>query len=1247
MAQPGLIGSVIERKASAPVNPPSTSLSSKTGFPIVQHRVKSAFARSRDEMRKNSTLLPWEAPRMPPSKEDFESPQNVMSTSRTSADSWRAQISAENQRRVEAMTDSEREEEVRQIIDRFGPGIADILQRAKEARERDGIENAICLPNDEEPKTSSSGTLLGLSLPPALSTGGSRPSSRADRKLRFAELRPRDVHVYESAPPSPKKKPLALLPPSASDDSVISLGWWSSQSLKSTTPTNGIEQSNVEDEITEGTPEDIRRRYFPDAPLDDPNLSWMKVAPEPLDNTPTPLRFDLTGNPIPPSKSLTLPTHLGLHHHANGAHAGYTLDDIFLLTRSTVPAQRAAMFGVLSGIAKKVSKMKNGDTNGLEELMGKEEVLRKRMLSAGIEAMSLKGSVGARAIKLVWTCIVNWDQKVMNIEDAELGTESDVISSIPFEHFLQQVASIYMQGDALPESLIELLAILHRLAQHSNTIATKIVTTPKLVSSVFKTHLMTTFPPTSDSALPEPAALEFLITLTLSSRTNAEAFIEYGDALLRFVTLPPQDSFYSMTLTVSLLTSTLRFYSALGAYGLCAHIASTAMTEFMKLGTFIYSQSCSSRELMVAWADLLNVWILCAIDPHQTTPPHDILWSQVVSWGWGSEILDLRNSLSTQKNDCEVWAALWRAEAAWLEGCRVNSVKGGQQERIASQAMVQDGFSNGKEKQVVEDSLLGLRQLLLVLQSLCFGHEWLQSVTTLNHHAKVLTSAIDLWLSFFPSPSQRSTSSPPFILPFSWISEICAQLVSHSLWTQASKNTVPYAYAICRPLSSLLLSYLKLSRVLPDTTQDLWMAQALSIVLRLLPGQEEFALSIMDDILDSITAEWLRSKGYDDTRVAWNLGGFELLKPFLSNDLRPKEIYIGTNPLTIHSISVSTTQRLPMATHLNNYALPLNRDWLLSPLDHLLQSGASDVFRSLSETWTASEVELVRTVLSLNQAARDILRNYSLNSFSLDREETILCCMKVFMLEHEQSEKDSTLEVFRDNIVTQLMEDLLRPFTLGTAKPMQQVQDDLESAASRFLGPSIPFFQYYTDFLALYDAISFGHPLFTRLILPPASLRYGIDYRKHLWDDFSHVLKMVRIPVEQVLTADINEYLYPVDTNPQMVGAYLRALAKGTVQEFLQLVALHHVACNIWPDLKGDEKSQNEEYASKLLKMVVVQAPSEVTQKVILYQQAKQGSTLLPLRCFEGFSKVKDQRWRWVRQWGGNEVIKQVEGLFQ
>ena len=54
----------------------------------------------------------------------------------TSTGDLRQQISEENDRRIEGMSEEGRERERREIIEQFGSEIEDLLRRAKEARER-------------------------------------------------------------------------------------------------------------------------------------------------------------------------------------------------------------------------------------------------------------------------------------------------------------------------------------------------------------------------------------------------------------------------------------------------------------------------------------------------------------------------------------------------------------------------------------------------------------------------------------------------------------------------------------------------------------------------------------------------------------------------------------------------------------------------------------------------------------------------------------------------------------------------------------------------------------------------------------------------------------------------------------------------------------------------------------------------------------------------------------------------------
>ena len=1079
--------------------------------------------------------------------------------------------------------------------------------------------------------------------------------------MRFAELSPQDVYVYESAPPSPKRRVLALPPPDAtSDDSVISLGKWNGHMVPQS-PVLEQPPTHEPNEPEEGSPEYIRRRFFPNAQKDDPNLAWMDISPtSPSSNAPSSkLRFDLHANPIPPSVSLSLPTHLGLHHHAEGTHAGYTLDDIFLLSRSTVPAQRATMLGVLAGIARRLANLKTGTTDGLEELVGKEEELRKRILAAGLEAISERGSVGAHAIEVIWECIVGWDLDVANIEGVELDPLSrPSIDILPLEYVLPQIATILTQGSASPKSSAQLLSILRRLAQQSNAIATNIISTPKLFRAILQTFLLTPMSSIeSSSHLPDPLSIQLFHTLALSSRQNAQEVEEHIDCLLQYITFLPSTSPYPPSLTICLLVSILRLYANLASYGLHCHIPGTAVTQFAQLEQYVISEACTSHSLVIAWANLVEVWTICAIDPHQTTPDHDILWSQIIGWGWNTGIVELTARFGTVREDWSVWTALWRAQASSLEGSKVNAVKGGEAERLEFLSSVKRGFENGKEGLIVTDVLTMFWQELGKYEP---GN--LEQLKSMSSYAALLTAVVRLWLACIAPHSGGVPSTPPFYLPFARISELCAIFTAHPVWSLLSSSDSAFGYLNCREFSGLLSRYLQLSRRLPDVSEDLWMAQAFTILLRLGPGDEDFASAVMEDIANQLTPEWATAREIKVPPILWESGVMSILQPFIMNMIRPHaDVIIGPIIPTPHSIKSATTQRLPSPSALGKVGLPLNRDWSLTPLDHLLRSGDSAVFKALPTSWNASEVEITRASLFLTKITQEALRRFSLTDSILSREEAEFGCMKVFMLEHGQPLNDSAEEVFRDGIVERFMEDILRPYVYGggpnrlsttttTAVPSSsRPHEDLEKVAARFLGASVPFYQYYTDFVALYGAISFSHPLFARLLLPPTSMRYALDYRKHLWCDFNDLVKTIRVLPEQVLSSDIREYLYPIETDPQILGSYLSSLLQGRrLEGFMRWIALHHVAANIWPDFQENEGEiyENEERASTFFKAVVARGNDEVVREVVQYRQSK-GTLLLPPSCFDHHSsEAAVSRLGFIMRWMGQSMVDRLKGLF-
>ena len=137
-----LVGSIVERKSGSPAasRPPKLNGSEVTGFPAAKHRSQSAFAKSRSGVSKSnvaSRLRDVPVVERAQAASPAAGPSRIVST--TEGD-WRRQVEEENQRRVENMTAEEREQEQQEILERFGPNIAEVLRKAREARERGSSE---------------------------------------------------------------------------------------------------------------------------------------------------------------------------------------------------------------------------------------------------------------------------------------------------------------------------------------------------------------------------------------------------------------------------------------------------------------------------------------------------------------------------------------------------------------------------------------------------------------------------------------------------------------------------------------------------------------------------------------------------------------------------------------------------------------------------------------------------------------------------------------------------------------------------------------------------------------------------------------------------------------------------------------------------------------------------------------------------------------------------------------------------
>ena len=1042
------------------------------------------------------------------------------------------------------------------------------------------------------------------------------------KRLRFAEQEVSGVHVYESQPPSPRKKPLALPAPTEEDKDAVPL------LARGYGPRITLQERPMEDD--EGTPEDIRRRFFPDASPHEPSLEWITSGEGSAEN-PSGIRFDLIGDPIPAELLEKLPTHLGLHHHS-GSLAGYTIDDLLLLSRSTVPAQRTAMLEVLSGVLR---NLRRGETSRgcplSSDLISKKDGLRGRILAAGVEALSGKGTTVVRATELVWEGIVQWDNSfIMATQDISVELEQprtdgsisstpgqarapefgDPISALPLQQILPFVAAEFFVPILPVAALYQLLQVLYRLTCHSCAFAGRVLTTPNLLASTLSCFVIAPSEPESLN----PLAIELLNVIAQSSREAALSIIDTGlaDKLLRFIALLPEvpgpTSNVNPNLTsVPIVSHTLRLYRTLGMYGLLTHVASAASQSFTSLAALVMDFARRIEDapgeddeavcagLCKAWLELLEVWMICAQDPHRTTPPHDIRWSQVVAWGWSQDLTTF----------CDIWrkmptrismylaAALWNALAAWVEGLGVNGSRGGEEGKMQIIEVLAVGFSNGTEKRIVELALDGVA----LTSTNTFSQD---DVGNIARSASVLGSGVRLVTALLSSNTTSGSGTPqaPFPFPLHQIHRNCMCLVQPNVWTQLCDLQPRHrSYTALRPITSLYERHLQLLHTLKLGTSREWVNEALVGLLRLIPGDEDYGVWNVSQICALIDQEYAAAvlSDWSIPSDIWSQGGIRPISSLLSSALQPQAwpaedendlklvVYLAPYTASPRSISRSTRITHPsagmMATKYGSFDLPIAPDWPFTPIDELLHSGTSGAFRKLGEHASIpdsnelpelSELDVVRATLVFAGAFRQA--NRTVGGFS--HTHVLFAGMKLIMLEQGSRDDTSSKEIFRDAFVSDSLLTLLTETRQlgqlrGTSDDVVKSQT-LEMVSARFLGTATPFYQFYSDFVGLYDAISFSDPLFASLLLPPLAMNYPVDYRKLLWTDYNHVLRTVRTDASHPAILDLTAFLWPIEKDTQLVDAYISALCQrpGSPHGLLRDIAVHHVAYHMWPDLR-------------------------------------------------------------------------------
>ncbi|NWR98535.1 RPAP1 protein, partial [Motacilla alba] len=368
-------------------------------------------------------------------------------------------------------------------------------------------------------------------------------------------------------------------------------------------------------------------------------LEWMKDLPSPRQKKTKKgmqARFSLKGELIPADADL--PTHLGLHHHGEEAErAGYSLQELFHLSRSQVTQQRTLALQVLGHI---VQRARAGEF--ASSLKG--SVLRL-LLDAGFlfllrfsldDAVEnvMAASVGALRALLVslddekyldWT--FSWYQGMAAFpfvpnneeeeeeEDEELnGTEKsqnknlrdenkpdpdvaryDVVKGLLKTRIQHRLRYILEVVRPVPTVVLDVLHILTHIARHSTEACSQLLDCPRLIETIVREFLPIQWDPkvaepgfllTSLHGVACASAMKFIRVLASGGR-NATARLlnkfEMKSRLSRFIAEEPLDVPLPREEATRLSTEAFRLWAVAAGYGQACDLYSDLYPVLVKI----------------------------------------------------------------------------------------------------------------------------------------------------------------------------------------------------------------------------------------------------------------------------------------------------------------------------------------------------------------------------------------------------------------------------------------------------------------------------------------------------------------------------------------------------------------------------------------------------------------------------------------------------------------------------------------
>lgn len=974
-------------------------------------------------------------------------------------------------------------------------------------------------------------------------------------------------------------------------------------------------------------------------------------------------RFNLQGELLAPD--VDLPTHLGLHHHGEEAErAGYSLQELFHLTRSQVSQQRALALHVLAQVIGRAQAGEFGD-----QLVG--SVLRL-LLDAGflfLLRFSLDDRVDgviAAAVRALRALLVapgdeelldstfSWyhgalvfplmpsqeDKEDDEEEDEELPPEKakrkspeegsqppsdlarhDVIKGLLATNLLPRLRYVLEVTCPAPSVVLDILAVLIRLARHSLESATRVLECPRLIETVVREFLPTSWSPIGAGPAPSlhkmpcATAMKLLRVLASAGRNIAARLLSSFDLrshLCRFIAEAPQEMALPPEEAETLSTEAFRLWAVAASYGQGGDLYRELYPVLMRALQAVPAELSTQppRPLSVQRiASLLTLLAQLTLAASSTAPepssdaagasvsatPSSITWTQVSGLQPLVEPC-LRQTLKLLPS--EMWQALSPVPTACLLFLDAYYQAWSQQPSLCPGDWLQD------MERLSESLLLPL----LCTPTLSSLWDSLGSCSPLCNPQfcvrapEALPSLVSLGSTGgHPSLSLAGSASPfPFLTAllslFNTLARIhkglcdqlAAVLAAPGLQNYFLQCLAPVAAPYLTPFSAWALrheyhlQYLALilaqraATVQPDLAINaaLHHSMVLALLGRLLPGSEHLAHELLLSCVFRLEFLPERASGGPEAadfsdRLSLGSGkdsgcGRGILLAQACQDLPSiRSCYLTHCSLAQASLLASQALYRGELQRVPGLLLPVPKepllptDWPFLPLIRLYHQ-ASDAPSGLPPADTVgTALRALQWVLVLESWRPQAL-------WAVPPAARLARLMCVFLVDSE---------LFRETPVRHLVAALLARLCQPKVLPDLKLDCPLPGLAS--------FPDLYASFLEHFEAVSYGDHLFGALVLLPLQRRFSVTLRLALFGEHVGALRALGLPLTQ-LPVSLDYYTEPPEDNLALLQLYFRALVTGALCPrwcpVLYAVAVAHVNSFIFSQ---DPKSSDEVKAAR------------------------------------------------------------------